>query len=1563
DGTLWAWGKNSSGQVGNGSAANQPTPVKVLDNVAGMAVGTGATFARKTDGTLWAWGGNEYRELGYVDTAHHKILDNVAEVAAGSTATFARKTDGTLWAWGKNSSGQVGNGSAANQPTPVKVLDDVAEVMASGSRTLARKTDGTLWVWGWNTNGQVGNGSTTDQPTPVKVLDNVAGMAVGSYHTLARKTDGTLWAWGMNRSGQVGNGSTTDQPTPVKVLDNVAGMAVGTGATFARKTDGTLWAWGKNSSGQVGNGSAANQPTPVKVLDNVAEVVAKDDTAFARKTDGTLWAWGDNYSGQLGNGSTTSQPTPVKVLDDVAEVMAGDYRTFARKTDGTLWAWGSNGDGQLGNGNTNRQNVPVPVSGTGGTLYHPADGTTTIPLSSPTAPLAWKGLYIDTESIDQPANATIRYDLLAHDCQTPIPGFANLNPARSPIDISSLPATTTHFCLKATYQNVRKVTVTARMSYEGKEDPSLHFDVVANDTVDAATINNTATISTTTPETNYNNNSSSYALRVPQADLSLTKQVSQSVMSPEDITGAKRLTYTLTLENKGPNDADRVTVTDTLPDGMTYVSAGQTSGVGNFTAATAGQTITLTAAQPVPVGGRAVFTVTTTINADPLPAANTPFYNDACAKSDMADPVTDNNCDSATVTVGSFANVYLKKAAPVKANIGKDIAYTLRYGNNGNVAAEGWSVSDPLPQHLTFVSAEQVAGDVTVACAHNQQTVTCTPQNNASLPVGATGEVRIVARVAKDQALADTNAVITNKACVTTAATQITVSDDCSTTATTVWPGDLAGFGGRVFLDFNKDVAYSTEHDKPLADVEVVATGFDTVKRVYGPGRQHPRYTEVMTALLPILMQQGVVPASTTVEAIHALPQYVILNPAKTSRDGIYSFNGLNPGTYFAHESQPALYGSTGSTGGHLGIDGATGLPVHSPQDGQGSKQSNAVGVNAVMAIVLGEGDFSQGNDFGELPGSIGSHIWHDSDNNGRRDADEAGLGGVEVTLYRDVNGDGAYTNGIDTVVTVTKTDNDGAYMFTGLPLDSGDGAAKYVVRVTDSDKATTGYTNTTGTPQTDNQSQTADGYAVTLSANKAADVTADFGYFRPLDLALTKEIDGDADGTFAAQEQIQPGAIYRYRVVIDNRSLDTATDIRAEDVLPRGVTAVKATADTGTAMAANTRVDWTIPSLAPTARATLTIEAVVAEEALAEYRAGLMASGVSRNTARITSLRQSDTDPNNNASHADAFMKAALGDRVWIDRNANGQQDDGEPGLNGVTVTLRNAAGDTVATTTTATVGGQDGIYHFGDMEPGDYTVHFTVPAGYVLTTKQAGDAATDSDADQATGTTPTLTIAQGDNNLTIDAGLVPLLAVGDIVWDDRNNDGTQNTDEPGLSGVTVMLFSDDGDGVLDITKDAQVASVKTDEHGTYRFSNLAAGNYFVVIDSADVVLSGYTASQKAATDPNDGADSINDGVKQDNVVTTARALSLQYGVQAKEHGAYNDTVDFGFHKPLPPSPQSPTTPTPLTPEQPAPQPPKSTDLANTGEGIWLIVLAGFGSIATAVTLLLMMKRRKGKK
>lgn len=379
DGTLWSWGGNGSGQSGNGTFGDKSNPVRIGSatnwQILVASLWGYHNVALQNDESLWAWGGNSNGQLGD-GTTHGKNSPARAgtttwrSVAAGASHTTAVQGDGTLWAWGDNAYGQLGDGTITDRTSPIQIgFATNWQSMAAGNlHNVAIRMDGTLWAWGYNSFGQLGDGTAGSKSSPVRIgtATNWQSVAAGSHHTVAAKTDGTLWSWGLNQNGQLGDGTTSNIYGPVQIgtATNWQSVTAGSDHTVAVKTDGTLWAWGENGSGQLGDGTATNRYSPVQIgtATNWLLVDGGMHHTIAITTAGTLWAWGWNGSGQLGDGTSVNKASPVQIGAAInwQSVAAGRNHTVAIKTDGTLWAWGSNQYGQLGDG-TGLHYFPVKI--------------------------------------------------------------------------------------------------------------------------------------------------------------------------------------------------------------------------------------------------------------------------------------------------------------------------------------------------------------------------------------------------------------------------------------------------------------------------------------------------------------------------------------------------------------------------------------------------------------------------------------------------------------------------------------------------------------------------------------------------------------------------------------------------------------------------------------------------------------------------------------------------------------------------------------------------------------------------------------------------------------------------------------------------------------------------------------------------------------------------------------------------------------------------------------------------------------------------------------------------
>ncbi len=328
----------------------------------------------KADGSLWMWGSNYHGALGNGTEENSsvpiQIMEDVSAVSLGYQHSAAIKADGSLWMWGDNQSGELGNGTSQNSNTPIKIMDDVSAVSLGDYHSAAIKTDGSLWMWGDNQSGELGNGTMKDSRTPIKIMDDVSVVSLGAEHSAAIKTDGSLWMWGSNGSWELGDGTTLCSDTPIKIMENVSAVSLGANCSAAIKTDGSLWVWGE------GRGIVLGSRVPIQIMEDVSVVSLGAGHSAAIKTDSSLWMWGSNYYGALGNGTDSS--VPMQIMENVSAVSLGVSHSAAIKNDGSLWMWGNNSYGKLGNGTEENSLIPIQIM---------PPGSVEVPDSSSPAPI------------------------------------------------------------------------------------------------------------------------------------------------------------------------------------------------------------------------------------------------------------------------------------------------------------------------------------------------------------------------------------------------------------------------------------------------------------------------------------------------------------------------------------------------------------------------------------------------------------------------------------------------------------------------------------------------------------------------------------------------------------------------------------------------------------------------------------------------------------------------------------------------------------------------------------------------------------------------------------------------------------------------------------------------------------------------------------------------------------------------------------------------------------------------------------------------------------------------
>jgi len=384
NGTVWCWGDNAYGRLGDGTTTSRQSGVQVQNLINAVEITAGAIHncALTSLGSVVCWGGNHFGQLGDGTTTSRSLPTTVVGLTSGVTSLSAGRhhscavVSGIAKCWGNNTYGVLGDGTTTSRRTPTDVIglgSNVASISAGNNHTCALDAARRLLCWGYNSDGQLGDGSTENRLTPVFTngLDpGVLSMSTGSNRSCAVSGDGLMHCWGNNASGQIGDGTTTDRTSPAQVIgiEDVSLITLGSDHTCATSAAGTF-CWGANEYGRLGDGSTSQRNSPTPVLGENSDVIAI--AAGGRHSclvaaDHRVRCWGDGRVGQLGDDVVYqfASPTPVTGLDaDMVDIASGAGHSCALSNTGEVRCWGSNVWGQLGDGTLENRTTPVAVNG------------------------------------------------------------------------------------------------------------------------------------------------------------------------------------------------------------------------------------------------------------------------------------------------------------------------------------------------------------------------------------------------------------------------------------------------------------------------------------------------------------------------------------------------------------------------------------------------------------------------------------------------------------------------------------------------------------------------------------------------------------------------------------------------------------------------------------------------------------------------------------------------------------------------------------------------------------------------------------------------------------------------------------------------------------------------------------------------------------------------------------------------------------------------------------------------------------------------------------------------
>lgn len=380
NGKFWVWGNtaNTSGELGLGFRAVTPSKIvsnnRSFCNVKGS--GTGETgFFLDNLGTVWGWGLNTLGKLGNNSTSIVCSPVSLAgatktfcEISAGSAATSAIDKNGKAWSWGDGTNYRLGTGDNLNYSTPKSI--------AGANKTFCKITantnftgygidkNGRIWSWGTNGSGALGINTTATclASTPHSICGAVKTFChidSGTGCALAIDKNGLIWGWGLNTSGNLGDNTVVSKITPVSIVGatkTFCKITLRTTTALAIDKNGRVWGWGSNTNGGLGTNSTTNSSTPRAIcgaLKTFCEIVTGSNYTIAIDNRGLIWSWGTNTVGQLGDGTLTSRLTPVSIAGQrktFCKVAILGTATVAMDNYNKAWTWGSNLSGQAAKG-------------------------------------------------------------------------------------------------------------------------------------------------------------------------------------------------------------------------------------------------------------------------------------------------------------------------------------------------------------------------------------------------------------------------------------------------------------------------------------------------------------------------------------------------------------------------------------------------------------------------------------------------------------------------------------------------------------------------------------------------------------------------------------------------------------------------------------------------------------------------------------------------------------------------------------------------------------------------------------------------------------------------------------------------------------------------------------------------------------------------------------------------------------------------------------------------------------------------------------------------------------
>ena len=373
-GRVFIWGRNNSGQLGDGTTTDKLRPIEITNR---FNLGAGET---------------------------------IESISLGGGHSAAVTSIGRAFIWGSSSDGQLGGGTLSIMTTPAELTSffklGAGEKITSFSlgflNSSAITSTGRVFTWGRNDKGQLGDGSIARRIRPVDITrlfdlgpgETIVNMSLGYYHSAAISSEGSIFTWGMNENGQLGDRTTDSKYIPIKITnpnykylgDKFKSIYLGLSHTAAITEKGQVYSWGDNSNGQLGNGTTIEKTMPSYIgnlpqtyMDETIQSISLGSLhSAAVTTNGRIFTWGSNANSQLGDGTITQRNNPIEITsrfnlsigEKIESVSLGGYYSSAITSKGRIFTWGSNAYGQLGNGTITSLSAPTVIKTCVSALVH-----------------------------------------------------------------------------------------------------------------------------------------------------------------------------------------------------------------------------------------------------------------------------------------------------------------------------------------------------------------------------------------------------------------------------------------------------------------------------------------------------------------------------------------------------------------------------------------------------------------------------------------------------------------------------------------------------------------------------------------------------------------------------------------------------------------------------------------------------------------------------------------------------------------------------------------------------------------------------------------------------------------------------------------------------------------------------------------------------------------------------------------------------------------------------------------------------------------------------------------